>query len=142
MIDGEGRAKLIDMGMASRFIVDDDHIQYTPNSVNAHRGTASFISEDAHRGALPSRRSDLENMGWVIIQLFVMLNKPKESWIHLKNKHDIMLFKVSVKKNLQTSLKKLLHGHSPSRVYDFFSYVNTLSYTDEPDYIRLQDIWV
>ena len=54
---------ITDFGLAHKFMEDGVHVSYTPGKLCLHRGTLSFISEDSHIGAIPSRRSDLENMG-------------------------------------------------------------------------------
>ncbi|AFB76956.1 serine/threonine kinase [Cotia virus SPAn232] len=58
---------LFDYGLSYRFMVNDRHVEYKPNPKKMHNGTLNFTSIDMHNGVSPSRRSDLETLGYCII---------------------------------------------------------------------------
>ena len=58
----------MDYGLAYRFNVDDTHKEYKEDPKRRHDGTIEFTSRDAHKGVAPSRRTDLEILGYVMLQ--------------------------------------------------------------------------
>lgn len=154
MLDLSGRVRLVDFGLAAHFELDEDppgqkhrHVVYQPCSSLTHRGTLLYISEDSHRGVIPSRRSDLENLGWVIVDLMIRRQASNARtptslpWSGLKIKHQIMVQKIMAKNNLKSWLKKTLHGQSWSRIDAFFRGILELGYDSRPDYDALKKIF-
>jgi vaccinia related kinase len=125
--NGDPVLKLSDFGLASAF--SDKNTKTLP-----HRGTLLFISEDAHRGLVPHRRSDLENLGWVIIHSFFKCNLP---WKNAKRKRQIMHEKIRMKKIITASSTFLPN----QRTKLYFCHVLSLSYDDVPNYDMLVDIF-
>jgi vaccinia related kinase len=114
------RLKLTDLGLALPF-------ESRKLPVSPHRGTLLFISEDAHRGVVPNKRSDLENLGWTIVYSFFNINLP---WKNIKRKSSILKEKVSFKKTIQTRVQS-------SRLKLYFNHIFSLSYDDAPKYSML-----
>ena len=63
-----GQVFLVDYGLAYRFLTDGNHKQYKEDPKRKHDGTIEFTSLDAHKGVAPSRRTDLEILGYVMLQ--------------------------------------------------------------------------
>jgi vaccinia related kinase len=59
---------LVDYGLAYRFNADGNHKEYKEDPKRKHDGTIEFTSLDAHKGVAPSRRTDLEILGYVMLQ--------------------------------------------------------------------------
>ncbi len=59
---------LVDYGLAYRFSTDGNHKEYKEDPKRKHDGTIEFTSLDAHKGVAPSRRTDLEILGYVMLQ--------------------------------------------------------------------------
>ncbi|KAE8607871.1 hypothetical protein XENTR_v10011314 [Xenopus tropicalis] len=53
---------------AFRYCPCGKHVTYREGGRSPHEGTAEFISEDIHKGAAPSRRSDLESLGYCMLK--------------------------------------------------------------------------
>ncbi len=58
----------MDYGLAYRFNADGNHKEYKEDPKRKHDGTIEFTSLDAHKGVAPSRRTDLEILGYVMLQ--------------------------------------------------------------------------
>ncbi|KAI3377875.1 hypothetical protein L3Q82_009011, partial [Scortum barcoo] len=52
---------------AFRYCPGGKHVEYREASRTPHEGTVDFISLDTHKGAAPSRRSDLQSLGYCML---------------------------------------------------------------------------
>jgi vaccinia related kinase len=130
--------KLCDFGLVRKFTdADGSHVPYTPGKLPYHRGTLPFIGEDSHVGAIPSRRTDLENLGWFVISCFFGKGLPWEKF----SKNKILNHKILVKSRLPDSINELMPGKSTKRVKSFMTTVADLDYDSSPDYEELKDIF-
>jgi vaccinia related kinase len=130
--------KLCDFGLVRKFTTDDgSHVPYTPGKLSYHRGTLPFTGVDSHMGAIPSRRTDLENLGWFVISCFFGKGLPWEKF----SKNKILNYKIIVKSRLPDSVDKLMPGKSTKRVKSFMKIVDALNYESSPDYEELKDIF-
>ncbi|CAH2327926.1 serine threonine- kinase VRK1 isoform X1 [Pelobates cultripes] len=59
---------LVDYGLAYRYCPDGVHKEYKEDPRKCHNGTIEFTSIDAHKGVSPSRRGDLEILGYCMVQ--------------------------------------------------------------------------
>ncbi|KFQ31864.1 Serine/threonine-protein kinase VRK2, partial [Mesitornis unicolor] len=59
---------LADYGLSYRYCPNGNHKQYQENPRKGHNGTIEFTSIDAHKGVAPSRRGDLEILGYCMLQ--------------------------------------------------------------------------
>nr|XP_042141409.1 serine/threonine-protein kinase VRK2 [Peromyscus maniculatus bairdii] len=62
------RVYLADYGLCYRYCPNGNHKQYQENPRKGHNGTIEFTSLDAHRGVAPSRRSDVEILGYCMLR--------------------------------------------------------------------------
>jgi len=133
--------KISDFGLSASFVSQETskHLDYCTHVI-PHRGTLLFISEDAHRGIIPSRRSDLENLGWVMIHSFFKATLP---WKYMYKKQRILNEKVRTKTLIQqsSSVKKLLPNHSTTRLDLYFIHILRLKYDECPKYKMLIDLF-
>lgn len=133
---------ITDFGLVHKFMRDGVHLPYTPGKLCLHRGTLPFISEDSHVGAIPSRRSDLENMGWLLVASLFGGVLP---WSKLSGKNPVLSAKQSAKQMISsgedTILKKMMPGQSHKRLFRYMIEVVELEYEDEPDYDSLEKIF-
>ncbi|XP_077569365.1 serine/threonine-protein kinase VRK3 isoform X2 [Stigmatopora nigra] len=53
---------------ASRYCPSGRHVSYRQGSQEPHEGSLEFISVDCHQGAVPSRRSDLQSLGYCMLR--------------------------------------------------------------------------
>lgn len=65
--DNPNQIYLVDFGLAYRYLVDGKHKEYLEDPRKAHDGTIEYTSRDAHLGVAPSRRADMEILGYVLL---------------------------------------------------------------------------
>ncbi|XP_019363214.1 PREDICTED: inactive serine/threonine-protein kinase VRK3 isoform X3 [Gavialis gangeticus] len=53
---------------AFRYCPEGKHVAHREGSRTPHEGTIEFISLDSHKGVAPSRRSDLESLGYCLLK--------------------------------------------------------------------------
>ena len=63
--DRTNKIFLIDFGFCKRYNHDGKHIDFKTN--NSLIGTANFVSINVHKGSEPSRRDDLESLGYLFL---------------------------------------------------------------------------
>lgn len=112
-----GRVVLVDFGLAQRYVDPKrEHFAAGGESV----GTPLFMSRGVHSQLPPSRRDDLESVGYL---LWWMLSGGELPWQHLKSERDILRSK-------QTS-------QPPKALAGYFKHVLGLEVADVPDYALL-----
>ncbi|KAK2088961.1 Inactive serine/threonine-protein kinase vrk3 [Saguinus oedipus] len=69
-VDPEDRSQvtLAGYGFAFRYCPSGKHVAYMEGSRSPHEGDLEFISMDLHRGCGPSRRSDLQSLGYCMLK--------------------------------------------------------------------------
>lgn len=129
---------LADYGLSYRYCPDGKHKEYKEDPRKGHNGTLEFTSLDAHKGAAPSRRGDLE------ILSFCMLH-----WLSGRLPWDKDL---KVPLNVQAAKQKLMDGVPNSvtawlgqedgcnDIAKFMTEVSALQYSVKPNYKRLKGI--
>ncbi|XP_032892175.1 inactive serine/threonine-protein kinase VRK3 [Amblyraja radiata] len=121
---------------AFRYCPDGKHVEYKEGSRTPHEGTVELISVDVHKGAGPSRRSDLENLGYCILKaLCGSLPWSK----NIDSPHSVMETKQKYKADI-TSLLKTCFGKKkiPNELKKYFQHVVSLQYDEEPDYDEIR----
>ncbi|XP_061601052.1 serine/threonine-protein kinase VRK2 isoform X1 [Cololabis saira] len=129
---------LADYGLSYRYCPDGVHKDYKENPKKGHNGTIEYTSLDAHKGAAPSRRGDLQILGFCLLH-----------WIHgslpwdglLKNPLQVQEAKARLMGNLPGSVQQLSgSGASTDEVSSLLQYLTTLDYKDRPDYQRVREL--
>uniref|UniRef100_A0A2K6ND46 Serine/threonine-protein kinase VRK3 n=1 Tax=Rhinopithecus roxellana TaxID=61622 RepID=A0A2K6ND46_RHIRO len=69
-VDPEDRSQvtLAGYGFAFRYCPSGKHVAYVEGSRSPHEGDLEFISMDLHKGCGPSRRSDLQSLGYCMLK--------------------------------------------------------------------------
>ncbi|XP_034536397.1 inactive serine/threonine-protein kinase VRK3 [Notolabrus celidotus] len=121
---------------AFRYCPGGQHVEYREASRTPHEGTTEFISLDAHKGAAPSRRSDLQSLGYCMLHW----HTGTLPWTTLSNPDQVATQK---QKYMEDVPALLSHCFGRKRVPNVFeSYLTTvmaLQYTEQPDYSVLKD---
>lgn len=120
---------------AFRYCPGGKHVEYREASRTPHEGTAEFISLDSHKGAAPSRRSDLQSLGYCML----LWHTGSLPWTTLTNPDQV----TTQKQRYMTDVPALLsHCFGKKRVSNVFkSYLTSvmaLPYSEEPDYSALK----
>jgi vaccinia related kinase len=135
--------KLADLGLAQSFVDEkNDHLPYQINKMQLHRGTLPFISEDSHMGVIPSRRSDLENLGWMLILSIFDIALPwylNEKSYEQRNKNKVLEEKQKFKQNIDDGCGPLAYS-IPHKLKIFMKQVFALDYSEKPDYDKLWSV--
>ncbi|XP_027748358.1 serine/threonine-protein kinase VRK2 isoform X1 [Empidonax traillii] len=131
---------LADYGLAYRYCPNGNHKQYQENPRKGHNGTIEFTSIDAHKGVAPSRRGDLEILGYCMLQWLC----GKLPWEHnLKDPVAVQAAKTKLLDELPESVTKWGScGRSCSEVAKFLACVCGLAYDEKPKYQVLKKILV
>ncbi|XP_041803154.1 serine/threonine-protein kinase VRK1-like isoform X2 [Chelmon rostratus] len=129
---------LADYGLSYRYCPDGVHKEYKENPKKGHNGTIEYTSLDAHKGLAPSRRGDLQILGFCLLH-WLCGSLPWDSV--LKNPTQVQEAKTRLMDNLPESVQQLsVSGASTDEVASFLLYVKTLEYQDTPDYKHLKNV--
>lgn len=126
----------IDFGLACDWRDPHTGVPYpdTKKHIRDKTGTARYASIQVHRGNLPSRRDDLESIGYILLDL-VLGGRLPWAGVHAKNSKAGWDKVWRVKTD--TPLSELCAG-LPQGVVDFIAYTRSLRFMDQPDYDRLR----
>ncbi|XP_040929884.1 serine/threonine-protein kinase VRK1-like isoform X2 [Betta splendens] len=129
---------LADYGLSYRYSPDGVHKEYKENPKKAHNGTIEYTSIDAHKGVDPSRRGDLQILGFCLLH-WLCGSLPWDT--SLEDPSQVQEVKGRLMENLPDSVQQLPGiGDSADELADLLTYVRTLDYQDKPDYQYLKDI--
>lgn len=130
---------LVDYGLATKYVPDGKHKEYKEEPKKAHDGTVEFTSIDAHKGVAPSRRGDLEILGYCALQ-WLCGRLPWED--KLTDKNYVRDAKIKYMNDIPGLMKKCFPGGgAPEEISSFLVQVKKLGYTDKPNYNQLRDIF-
>ncbi|KAF2886761.1 hypothetical protein ILUMI_19412 [Ignelater luminosus] len=122
---------LLDYGLACKYVTTQgEHKKFCSNRKKAHTGTILFCSRDAHEGA-QSRRSDLECLGYNLIYWLTS----QLPWSGDTESLRVVQRKKSKSINrLEEFLDHCFEHQCPKFLFDYFNYVKSLTFEEEPDY--------
>ncbi|XP_035177485.1 serine/threonine-protein kinase VRK2 isoform X1 [Oxyura jamaicensis] len=129
---------LADYGLSYRYCPNGNHKQYQENPRKGHNGTIEFTSVDAHKGVAPSRRGDLEILGYCMLQ-WLCGKLPWEQ--NLKDPVAVQTAKTKLMDELPDSVMEWnSSGSSCSELSKFLACVYGLAYDEKPKYQALKKI--
>ncbi|XP_009977105.1 PREDICTED: serine/threonine-protein kinase VRK2 [Tauraco erythrolophus] len=129
---------LADYGLSYRYCPNGNHKQYQENPRKGHNGTIEFTSVDAHKGVAPSRRGDLEILGYCMLQ-WLCGKLPWEQ--NLKDPVAVQTAKTKLMDELPGSVMEWgSSGSSCSEISKFLACVYDLAYDEKPKYQVLKKI--
>ncbi|XP_059572599.1 inactive serine/threonine-protein kinase VRK3 isoform X3 [Alligator mississippiensis] len=124
---------------AFRYCPEGKHVAHHEGSRTPHEGTIEFISLDSHKGVAPSRRSDLESLGYCLLKwLCGFLPWSNE----LANVQAVMEQKKRHRMDV-TGLLRLCYVRKtiPGALQSYLQQAMALEYEEKPDYEALREIW-
>ncbi|XP_069464145.1 serine/threonine-protein kinase VRK2 isoform X2 [Ambystoma mexicanum] len=129
---------LADYGLSYRYCPDGTHKPYKDNPKKGHNGTIEFTSLDAHKGAGPSRRGDLEILGYCLLQ-WLCGRLPWEQ--DLKDPGAVQSAKTKLLDELPDSVTQLAASKYLTReIAEYLTHVSELAYDEKPKYEVFKNI--
>lgn len=133
--DKSNELYVMDFGLSKRWYVDNEHIEFKTG--RSMIGTARYASINVHLGTEPSRRDDMESVGYMLVYLI----KGSLPWQGLKKKSkDNPIDRIGDKK-MMISASVLCEG-LPECFCDYINYTKDLDFTDKPDYEYLRKLFI
>ncbi|KAM9341757.1 serine/threonine-protein kinase VRK1 isoform 2-T3 [Symphorus nematophorus] len=129
---------LVDYGLAYRYAPDSVPKEYKEDPKRCHDGTIEFTSIDAHKGASPGRRSDLEILSYCMVQ-WLCGRLPWED--KLQDPLYVRDSKIRSQENISEFMTKCFSSQDkPDEIQRFMEEVKSLGYQDKPPYDKLRSI--
>ncbi|XP_042654581.1 inactive serine/threonine-protein kinase VRK3 isoform X3 [Tyto alba] len=127
---------------AFRYCPGGKHVAQREGSRTPHEGTMEFISLDSHKGAGPSRRSDLESLGYCLLKWLCGflpwsddLDKV-ETVVEKKEK-----YRGDVKCLLRLCFRQRSIPAGQDALQSYLQQVMALQYEEKPDYEALRQLF-
>ncbi|XP_073493602.1 serine/threonine-protein kinase VRK1 [Phyllobates terribilis] len=129
---------LVDYGLAYRYSPEGVHKEYTEDPRRCHNGTIEFTSIDAHKGVNPSRRGDLEILGYCMIQ-WLCGKLPWED--KLTDPNYVASSKIRYCDDVPSFIETCFPGKKrPDEMGKYMEAVAALGYAARPQYQLFRDI--
>uniref|UniRef100_A0A8B9NAL2 VRK serine/threonine kinase 3 n=1 Tax=Accipiter nisus TaxID=211598 RepID=A0A8B9NAL2_9AVES len=125
---------------AFRYCPGGKHVAQREGSRTPHEGTIEFISLDSHKGAGPSRRSDLESLGYCLLKWL-------SGFLPWSEELDKVETVVEKKEKYKGDVKCLLQlcfrqkRPIPDALQSYLQQVMALEYEEKPDYEALRQLF-
>ena len=131
--DNKNVLYLIDFGLSKTYIKKGRHVPIERN--RNITGTARYVSINVHKGILPSRRDDMESIGYIL--LYLLNGDLPWQGLQVKKQEKNKLIG-DIKSNIK--LWELYSDTIPGEIILFIEYCKALQYDEEPDYQYLKNI--
>ncbi|NXT82421.1 VRK1 kinase, partial [Zapornia atra] len=129
---------LVDYGLAYRYCPAGVHKVYKEDSKMCHDGTIEYTSIDAHKGVAPSRRGDLEILGYCMIH-WLSGCLPWED--NINDPNFVRDSKIRCRDNISVLMDKCFPGkNKPDEIVKYMEKVKLLSYEEKPVYQQFREI--
>ena len=135
--DVASRIRLLDLALVQPWVSIDKH---RPNQGSTMAGTPMYASLNLHKGETPSRRDDLEALGYVIAEIIMQITHGCVSqnllpWSQGKSDESIGQLKQSQVDDPNSDFYKRMGGSITTQVFRrYMDEVRGYGYKKNPDY--------
>ncbi|XP_068088519.1 serine/threonine-protein kinase VRK2 isoform X2 [Hyperolius riggenbachi] len=137
-LSDRSKVYLADYGLSYRYCPDGKHKEYKEDPKKCHNGTIEFTSLEAHKGAAPSRRGDLEILSYCMLH-WLSGRLPWEQDIKVPSA--VQASKQKLIDELPNSVTEWLGQEDGCHeVADFMIQTCTLTHSMKPDYSGFKKI--
>ena len=127
---------IIDFGLAKQYLdVSGNHIP--PDKCRKLTGTARYVSTNVHSGISPSRRDDIESIGYLLIYLLT----GSLPWQKIKHSDKTKKYEMIGDEKIARSLFEHF-PNVPSEFITFLLYCRNMKFDEDPDYDYLKNIFI
>ena len=126
---------LIDFGLSCRYQRGGSHVMYTEE--HKFEGTPYFASFNSIRGIRPSRRDDLESLGYVML-FFLQGSLP---WFSIQSSKPAEVLSL-VQKCREKHPLPVLCQDCDWELRDYLTYCQSLAYAEKPNYAYLRKVFM
>jgi casein kinase 1 len=134
-IENKSNIYLTDFGLSKVYMNKNKHIPHSFGHTII--GTARYSSINMHMGIEPSRRDDLESIGYML----VYFAKGRLPWQGIRGKDKFELFDKIGNVKMSTNFQVLTED-LPDCFYKYLTYCRSLKFTDPPDYDHLKKLFI
>ena len=133
-LDGNRIIHMIDFGLARRYI--DEHDEHIPVRTGRKlTGTVRYASVNVHEGYTPSRRDDLESLGYVILYLIDGFLPWQEIRCDSKEARNLEIGTMKSGSRLRD-----MFPNAPGEMMIWIDYCRALDFDEDPDYKYLRGL--